>query len=100
MPVLTFSFFQVNDDGDPMGPLYRTFVFQDEPEFRHTGDYADLRGGELLQLLEATGLTENDAGNVLDTVLEMRVGHIYRLQRRLNDQQARAVRHFFPHGWW
>jgi hypothetical protein len=41
-----------------MGPLYRTFVFQDEPEFRHTGDYADLRGNELLRLLEARDCPE------------------------------------------
>ena len=75
----------------------KTFIYQDSPEFRHDGDYADLAMHEVLQLLNHLGLKEGDAENFLQQVLKHKT---VRRQFQLGPEQETQVRQQFFSGHW
>jgi hypothetical protein len=87
---LTISLWNLNNEHQEI----RVFAFEDAPEFRTMGGQADLRGHEVLELLERAGATPEDGRQLLEQVL--RTNRVQRRQFVLTDDQVAHVRRFAP----
>lgn len=77
----------------------KTFVYQDSPEFRDYGDYADLEHHEVLELLNRLALNQQDSERLLELVLQ-RPATVQRRQFNLTAAQETQLRQqFFPGRW-
>jgi hypothetical protein len=77
----------------------KAFIYQDAPEFRDYGDYADLAQHEVLELLDRLGLNQQESASLLGLVLQ-EPPSVRRRQFQLSPEQETKVRgQFFPSSW-
>jgi len=89
---VTVSFWRDQDD------RVKTFIYQDSPQFRNDGAYADLAHHEVLELLSRLGLSQQDSEQLLQLVLQQ-PPTVRRRQFNLSPDQEAQVRQFFPGPW-
>ena len=99
MPTLHVSFWHARtQQGEAEQPdRVQTFVFEDAPQYKNTGDQAHLAPNEVRELLAALGLNEQQGNQLLETILQEQ--GIQRRRFNISEEQAGRVRNFFPNGW-
>jgi len=75
------------------------FIYQNSPEFRDYGDYADLEHHETLEFLNCLGLNQEDSSDLLAVVLKQ-PPIAQRRQFQLTSQQEAEIRQRFFSGPW
>ena len=86
---VTVTFFALPSDG-----RVKTFIYQDSPEYKMTGAFADLQNHEVLDLLHRLGINnEEERNNLLEAVLESR--RAIRRQFQLSPDQISEVKQWF-----
>lgn len=73
-----------------------TFIYQDDPEYKHYGDCTDFAHHEVLELLNRLGANQQDSENILEQILQQPV---LRRQFQISAAQEVTVRQFFPGHW-
>ncbi len=76
-----------------------TFIYQDSPEFRNYGDYADLAPHEVLELLTRLGTNQQASEHILELVLQQRPTFQRRQFHLSVAQEAQVRQQFFPGQW-
>lgn len=76
-----------------------TFIYQDYPEFRNYGDYADLAHHEVLELLNRLGANQQVSENIPELILEQPPTFQRRQFQLRVAQEAQVRQQFFPGHW-
>jgi hypothetical protein len=90
---VTVSFWALHDEANRV----RTFIYQDAPEFRTDGEFADFPPYEVLELLHRLGASDRHSQNVLELVLWQ--PGVQRRQFILNVAQEAQARLFLSGNW-
>jgi len=91
--IVTVTFWALPGEGQ----LVRTFIFQDDPDFRLVGDYADLPQHEVLEFLSRLGVNPQDSQSILELVLQQPT--VQRRRFNLNATQEVQARRFLSGNW-